>query len=266
MKKNILIAIAVIAFGIFLAPKANADTITFDASSTAVFNGFTAGKTVTSSIVVGNNTNRIVLECASIWQDVGGTGTISTTTLNNAALTKVVTSTRVAGGSMAVEAWYQLAPAVGTLKATTTVSGNIDGVKIVWSSFFGVDQTTPIDATSTNNGSTAGATTTITTVNDNAVINECISLFGTATLTAKAGQTVIYNDKTGSIDGAGSYKAAASHGSFTVGWTWAGANDWVEAAISLKAAVTAVGTPGIVTWLVKGASWLIKGASILIKG
>ena len=235
MKKYLITIL--IFIGCLFAYRAQA-AITFNSSSTAIFNGFSAGKTVTSTLSVSSNANRYAIACISVWQDVAGTGTASGASIGGVAMTKIVTSTRQA--SMAVEAWGLIAPASGSRNVSTTIVGNIDAVKVVWSQFDGVDQTNPVEATSTGLATLKSVTTTITTVNANAVINECVSRFGTEALTPKASQTQIYNNVTGSVGAAGSYKNIASPGSQTVGWTWiTNDRDASEAAVSMKPAAAA---------------------------
>lgn len=255
---KIIIGILATLFFFGLASSAEA-AITFDASSTKLVNGFRTGTVVaTTSLTVGSvNPNPILVMCADVWQDVGGVGAVTGASWKGVALTKVVTSTR--STSMAVECWYLLNPSTGVGVASATFTGATDEIKYIWSVFDGVDQTSPIDATSTNTGAVANATTTITTKSDNAMLFESISLFGTATMTQHTGSTLIWKDNTNATDGGATYKLVPATGSANMGWTWSGNNDWAEAVVSLKAAVSTPSTP-----LPSNAAAFINGVTVTI--
>lgn len=231
--KKLSYVIAVL--GILLPSFASA-AVTFDASSTILKNGFLSGPTTaTTSITVGSvNANPYLVMCGDDWQDVGGAGAITGASYNGVALTKIVSSTRSV--SMEISCWGLVNPATGSHIASATLVGATDEQKYIWAVFDGVDQVNPIEATSTNTGALANATTTITTLTDQDMLFESLSLFGTAALTLHTGSTLIYKDSTNSTDGGASYKIATPAGSNNMGWTWTGANDWAEAVVALKPA------------------------------
>lgn len=90
--------------------------------------GFNAGpRTVSySHTVTGSNTLLVVW--VGIWQDVGGTGTVSSIDYNGTALTSAIASFR--SSNMAGEMWYLVNPTTGANTLSVTVTGATDGIRV----------------------------------------------------------------------------------------------------------------------------------------
>lgn len=68
--------------------------VAFDASSSGVATGYNGGpRTVTFNHTVAGS-NPVLAVWVAIWQDVGGTGTVSAITYNGVALTQGIASFR----------------------------------------------------------------------------------------------------------------------------------------------------------------------------
>lgn len=182
--------------------------------------GFNAGPvTTTWTHVIGAGVKSIFILHAVIWQDVAGTGAVSSASIGGVALTKVTGGTGRSQG-MQEEIWYLLNPPQGSQTVSVTVTGATDGIKFAGSSFFGVRGLLPVDvSTSVDNVTNTAVTATVVTTQGGCLIVDCVSSFNTDVFTVGAGQTTILNDHTGSINAEASYKIVAGPGSYSMSWT-----------------------------------------------
>jgi hypothetical protein len=211
--------------------------IAFDAAASSVSAGFAAGASYTFNHTVAAGSNRAIVLGAALWQDVAGSGTLSTCSYAAAAATSKIVLTNT---QMRAELWVLVAPATGTNTVSFTVTGNTDGRKFFAGSFTGVDQTTPTEATQTSSTSSGAPSLSITSITDNAWLVDMVSKFGTTALTVGAGQTSMFNNSVGSITAAASYEGPKTPaGAVTMNWTGSSANDCAQVAIALKAAAAA---------------------------
>src|SRR4051812_35199700 len=120
--------------------------IAFDTSTTSLSPSFAAGATYTFSHAC-TGSNLFLALMVALWQDVAGTGSVSSASYNGVALTGAVAS---ALAGMRAEIWYLKAPAAGTHTVSIPIAGNTDSRKFAVASFTGVDQTTQPDATNHN--------------------------------------------------------------------------------------------------------------------
>ena len=124
----------------------SAAAIALDSTASSITTGFNAGPVTKTWTHTTTGSNRFLVLFADIWQDVGGTGTITSATYNGTALTKA-TNTR--GGGMASEIWYLVAPTTGSNTVSVTVTGATDAIKLATASFTGATQTSPLDVSNT---------------------------------------------------------------------------------------------------------------------
>lgn len=213
--------------------------IAHDADGVAsITNGFLAGPTTKTFNHTITGSNTLIVGTYMVWQDTGGTGTVTTNTYNALTLTKI-TNTRQA--SMASELWYRIAPTTGTNTMSVTVTGAIDAVKLSSTSFTGADQSAPLDASSTAIGSTGNPAASVTSVASDCAVVAVLSRFSTTAATSN--KTSIFNDATGSTLGAASYEiTTGAGGSKTNTYTGTAAQDWSMCIASFKPSAGAVVT------------------------
>ena len=108
--------------------------IAFNASSTSITTGYNAGPVTKTWTHTTSGSDRLLVLMADIWQDVGGTGTITSASYGGQALTKV-TNTR--SGGMASEIWYLENPPTGANTMSVTITGATDAIKLGVASLYG---------------------------------------------------------------------------------------------------------------------------------
>ncbi len=123
-------------------------TIALDATSTSITLGFngTVTKTWTHTVT---GSNPLIVLTADIWQDVAGTGSITSASWNGGAFTKA-TSTRSSG--LASEIWYLVATSTGAKTMSVTITGATDAIKLGAASFTGVSPSFAFDLVKSSNG------------------------------------------------------------------------------------------------------------------
>ena len=114
---------------------------------------------------------------------------------------------------MSCEAWYLTNPPTGANTVSVTVGGDTNALKFAASTFTNIDQTTPVDATSTATGSSGNPTIAVTTNTANDLF--VIGLERYYTTNATTNRTPLYKDKTGYTLGAASYQLATTAGSYS---------------------------------------------------
>ncbi|TMP99231.1 MAG: hypothetical protein E6K99_05470, partial [Thaumarchaeota archaeon] len=184
---------------------------------------------VTISFTVGTGANRLLI--------VGGTVdnfAITGVTYGGTALTQAVADTQKPTGSI----WYLVNPPSGTASVVVTSTpskGAIVGVI----SFTGVDQSTPIPTTATNdnaNGRTSPATVSITNANANSWVMDLVGSGHIGGFTNGASTTTQWNLDSGSTNaGASSTTGPLSPSTVTnFSWTLPTPDAWVDVAVEIK--------------------------------
>lgn len=165
----------------------------------------------------------------------GGTSVITGTSYNSVAGT-FLTGVAFGGGSAETRQYYLVAPATGTNNAAAT--GTNSDIRLIASSYTGVNQSSPIDASTTQeNASTANFTPTITTLQDNCYIVVSGQNNG-GTATASVG-TMRQAAGTGRMLGDNSAPTTGSN-SMTMGGV--GTASWGASVVSLAPVASAGGT------------------------
>jgi hypothetical protein len=221
-------------------PPALVAPITFGATSSSA----TGNKTnrISWSHTVGIGTNRFLTVCTQARDTVAGDVAVTTVTANGVPLRKVRGDLRTAGAaSFGTELWYLVNPGVGTNTIAVTWIGALSDYGVgSATSYFGVNQVTPIDAHAGRGGSGTTLSTAITTVTNHALITDCALGQANGGLTIRAGQTTrVDRLTTGTVDGIGvsTVNDKAVAGSETMDWTQAQAENWVISAVSLRPAL-----------------------------
>jgi len=217
---------------------ASAVTIPFDASSSSATGNTT--NTISWSHTVGNGTNRFLAVCTQARDTVVGDVAVTAVTANGFPLTKVRADLRTNGGSsFGTELWYLVNPGIGAYTITVTWAGALSSYGVgSATSYFGVDQVTPIDAHAGSGGSGTTLSTAITTVANHALITDC-AVAQSDPLTIGAGQTSRVNrTTTGTVDAVGvsTVNDKTPAGPETMDWLQNAAQNWVLSAMSLRPA------------------------------
>ena len=191
---------------------------------------------------VGSGTNRFLTVCTQARDTMAGDVAVTTVTANGVPLRKVRGDLRTEGGaSFGTELWYLVNPSVGTNTIAVTWKGALSDYGVgSATSYFGVNQVTPIDAHAGRGSRGTILSTTITTVANHALITDCAIGQTNSGLTLGAGQTTrVDRVTTGPLDGAGvsTVNDKAVAGSETMDWTQALAENWVISAVSLRPAL-----------------------------
>lgn len=138
-------------------------TIAFDAKSETLATNFPSSLSVNHTT---SGSDRFLV----VWAWTGtGSEALTTATYNGVSMTPLMTLTPADAVVNNIKMWYLANPAVGTHPITVSKAGTSN--RYIWiraTSYTGVNQTTPIGATTTNSG--AGVTslaTPITTLADN---------------------------------------------------------------------------------------------------
>jgi len=161
--------------------------ITKDGSSQSI-NTATNGTTLVKSITIGNNNNRILIVSTGAYNLHP---TVSGVTLGSQNFVKAISASH-SSHAFKTELWYLINPTVGTADITVTWSGTAGRRGITGTSFYNVDQSSPIGVTNyvdvgNVQQSTVSGTITPTTAGS-MVIDAMMWLNGTqASLTRTAG-------------------------------------------------------------------------------
>ncbi len=212
-------------------------TIAFDATSTSITTGFSAGPTTKTWTHTSTSTsNRLLVLAADIWQDVAGTGTITSATYGGVSLTKAL-ATRSFG--MACELWYLPNPASGANTMSVTVTGAERSLKMGAVTYTGAAQTSSLEATSTSAGDSSSnnnPSVSLSIGNAGDVMNATLSRFFTTDATTS--QTSLFKDAVTSTLGAASYVISTTTGTYTDTYTGGAFRDWCMGAAAFKPATT----------------------------
>lgn len=217
--------------------------IAIDATSAST--GVSSVSSVTYSHTVAATNEVIAVSIGARTNKANTNNIVSTVTYNGTSCTSQRADANIAGDPdtfSARTAIYTLVnPSTGANNVVVTWTGTVTYGASGASSWTGVDQTTPVDATGGATGLiivlSAGVTTT---VDDCYLIDAVYSRSGT--LTKDATQTTIANVSIAGDDSFGaSYKSAGASGAKTMDWTEsADGNDWVISVIALKPATASV--------------------------
>jgi hypothetical protein len=218
--------------------------IAFDAANS---NKADATTTVTVALSVVSATNGIVVVNVVLDDPTLADRTVSSVTYNGTNLTNIAGAT-IDSTPNRSEMWYLLNTTVtGSHNVIVTMGGTCNGIGCGAMSFTGVDQVSPIDASTSATG-TGSPSKAIVTVADNAFIAEgCLINTGSASLAVNSSQTQKWNvlDSVDGIQFAGGYRGPMTPaGSYTESWN-AGVSsaNYVYSLISLKPSGAAAATP-----------------------
>ncbi len=201
------------------------------ASATLMSFNYIVGTTGSNSLLV------VQVDCQANVAD-----TVKTCTYNGATLTKAV-GVQSAGRSD-LETWYMVNPPAGVSHPVSVVMTSTTkfGMIVSTSSYFGVNQTTPLGNVTSqgNQGSSSTQTLSLTTLNNNSwIINE-IEARGIVTITPNGtGQNEIWED--GETEEAeGNYMTTGSAGVYTASYALGSAKSADETSVEIAPASCAI--------------------------
>lgn len=209
----------------------------FDNNSNSTYG---LGSTIVWSHVVGTNSNRVLIVGVGIF----AAGSVSSIDVSGQAMTFLRTD---ANGVYTSELWYLIAPTSGSRTITVTLSASLTAIAGA-SSYWNVDQTSPIDANNGANGTNTPASGSVTTVTANDRVIGNLAAQSASGISDQIGQALRWVNS-----GALGTNSAAEKGSIlsalstTLQWNGLGALDsWAVSLAALKvpqAAVAATTAP-----------------------
>ncbi len=205
--------------------------ITYDSGN----NAGTDAASTTVSITVGSNDYRLLLVMVGLG-NASTSSLVSTVKYNGTDLSRVTwVNDNVDSGA---EIWYLVAPEVGTYNVVVTYDGEPDAGVVVLS-LYGVDQTNPIGAYDTNQGSGAGVSSSLTTIYNSSWIVDVNAIDSSVvTMTPNSGQEERYDFVAGAGGGmfgmSVSTREVGQVGSYTNNWTASGSYNWVSAIVEVQ--------------------------------
>jgi hypothetical protein len=217
--------------------------IAFDAAASGNNDNNTG---VTFALSVVSATTGIVVVNVVVDDPTLADRTVSSVTWNGRSLTNIAGAT-VDSTPNRSEMWYLLNTTdTGSHNVIVTMGGTCGGIGAGAMSFTGVDQASPIDASTSASG-TGSPSKAITTVANNAWIAEgCLINTSSASLAVNSGQTQKWNvlDTTDGIQFAGGYKGPITPAASTTEAWNAGISSaiYVYSLISLKPSTGGGGT------------------------
>lgn len=206
-----------------------------DATTTNISAGFQSTVTKTWTHACAGS-NRLLVLCAALWQDVGGSGTITAASYNGVAMAQAVALTN---SNIRSEIWYLVAPAAGANTVSVTVTGDTDAIKLSASSFTGIAQTSTLDVVNSATGSTADPSVTDTPDADYCLVVGSLSHFGTTAPTTASPFTNLAEDNLTSTTFSADYLVQRGKATATYKLADAdAANFWSLTVASFKPAVS----------------------------
>jgi hypothetical protein len=222
----------IVFLGFFWPVVAEAQSVVFDAASSAQEEFVSTNPALTWSHTVGTGASRLLIVSVSI--SYSGT-TVSGITYGGVSLTSVG-SVNAPSSDGRIEIWRLINPTSGTANiALSLASGSSSTVVGGGVSFSNVNQTTPLGtfaSASAFNSATPSVTVTSATGD---LVTDVVMWNTTTVLTVGGAQTQRWNRTTSGIVGAGSTAPGAA--SVTMSWTHAAATDsWAIGAVSIHQA------------------------------
>ena len=197
-----------------------------------------------TSLVVGNNANRVLIVCTGSESGTAGNRPVSSITWNTTeTFSRAVFVENASGGPNRSEIWYLINPTATTANIVVTFGGAAFNTKMSVLSIYGAHQTTPIDGVATNTENDDDPDITITTNTLNCLLVDSVMMSAASlVLTPDTPQVEISNQNGSSSTHLSSYKDAATITTYTMSWAGVSAaqNSIVAAAIKPAVGVSQV--------------------------
>lgn len=211
--------------------------ITFDAQNSNSFGS--TGSSITISLTVGNNNNRLLVVGVMSEEPGAPTGNlvVSGITYDGVALTKIDADQETGASTTRCELWYLLNPNTGTHNVVITFTGSIQGAFGGAISYYGVKQVAPEISAKAHATGTDPTVTLITSASNALVVDSVVNGTEGNTLTLDSG-TQRFNTNAGTILDAGmSEVIQATPGSVSRNWTISASSRWAQVAASFAPAI-----------------------------
>src|SRR5579885_2916531 len=196
--------------------------------------GTTAAHTLSGTITVGNNQDRILI--AGITVKDSTVGSVSSVKIGSTSFTKI-TAKETSFGGVDNEMWYLKNPPVGSNTVTVTLTGTKSDTMILGLiSLYGVDQTTTIGTPVTATGNSKTPSISVTTVNTNSWIVDSLSHAGSGgaqTTGATQGSPLYSGTISTTLEGEGSAATTTTTGTYTSSWLLGSKQQWAEIAVEI---------------------------------
>lgn len=188
---------------------------------TAATSDSTAGSTLTFSLTVADNANRLLAigahgrDTAAVDCDVTGV------TYNGVAATVAVATVTASGPFVCAEIWYLSAPATGANDVVVTWAGTLDRRAASATALYNVAQQAPEVTSSKLASATASVTTTATTTTDSAWLIDAatVDVVGSGFAIGEVLQTERYDQSVTDMAAAQSTRPANAAGAKDMTWT-----------------------------------------------
>ncbi len=191
-----------------------------------------SGATLTASLTIGNNSNRVLIVTAGSYNQSPTISGITWTPSGGSAEALTQSVTDITGSDGRSDLWYLINPTIGSGTVTCTWSSDA-GVKrrVGGMSFYNVNQSSPIGVTNAVDGSGTTVSGTITpTTTGSAIVDSVMWLTGGGSETAEhtlGWKTLINGDRlhgsqynlSPTINSANSMQYANGQ---SAGWAWVG--------------------------------------------
>jgi hypothetical protein len=144
------------------------------------------------------------------------------------------------GGKPRIEVWYLTAPDTGSNTVSVSLAGGADKCAIGAISYNGVNQTTPIQGTTTTQGYSTSPSVTVSTATGD-LVQDAMASISDGSPSVGSGQTQIYNIETemGGPGVSSHYGAASTEEGDTsviMSWTLSESKEWVIVGLSIVGA------------------------------
>jgi len=212
-----------------------------------------SGSTLTFSHTV-SGTNRILLVGVAVFDSNEALRPVTSVTYNGVALTKIDDEDTGAGSSERAELWYLVAPATGANNVVITTTGSVTQIVGGAVSLTGVNQSSPVDAFASGNGSSGTATLDLATTSPDTFIVDVLASEPNITTVARPQNIRVEREpQTTQTLGMSTSGTHANSSTITHGYNLASSSRWRMISASIKpylfvSSSDATATPSVATY------------------
>lgn len=171
-----------------------------------------------------SGSNRLLVVSVSMGNSPD-TSITTSVTYNGVSMTSLTAPVHGNSGTAGyVQLFYLVAPATGTNTVAVTVSTSVDAITGGSVSFTGVNQSTPLNGTTTNTGTGTSASVSVTTNTNDMIVDGICCGNGFNTGSTQTNRWLRFNDSNTSA-GSGAQSTATGSGSVTMGYS-INTDDW----------------------------------------
>jgi hypothetical protein len=243
--KKLSLALVILAMGIATISASRADAaIGFDKAATTQ----NVNLTVVDTALTVTSTQSSLILLVGVYGEKSSALSVSSVVFGGSSLSQIVATTTATTNSSTWQFWYLINPPTGAGNVTTTFSALASVFEICAETYYGVNQTSPFDTTSTGSHG-SGPATASTSVTTNVANDWSLDFIGDNAgagvgnnPVVGTGQTAACNASTGGEHMGSSYKLIATPQTTSTYWTNA-TSTWGIVALSMQPAGAVVATP-----------------------